>query len=333
MFDERYASFGKNYALNFTQNNLCGIYKISHISGKSFMDFVKKINNHTFFLLLAGFFSISFNVSAGNIKTANLRNCSSMGHLDVKSYNGDDFDCFISSDKKKFDGDDVLSISAAANDKNKIRIEFISYYGDGASCKNIKRYTSTHVRSVMIQDKSKGCPGSSKDEFGLFGDYFVCTYNQKKPPTCPGTAPEVTRYMSLHASDSSGKFISADDNGDGDVNANSDSLGKKEKFAVITRNGNECIVDGDIVTIQTSDGYYFKAPSDGNLTATSSSIGSWEEFTVTNHTDQAGCAEDNDQLSFFSVNREKFITATSSGDANVSGSSLGYKQKFTVMYN
>ena len=71
---------------------------------------------------------------------------------------------------------------------------------------------------------------------------------------------------------------------------------------------------------------------DGSIMdAKASAIGSWEQFTLVNHSDGSGCLASGDSISLKSVHN-KYVVAESNGDANANRSGIGSWEKFTVQF-
>ncbi len=128
-----------------------------------------------------------------------------------------------------------------------------------------------------------------------------------------------------------GKYVVAEDNGGGDVNADRSAIGSWEKFTLANSDSyTECIRNNDSVQIRTGNGYYFSAQTNGDLDADRTSGRSWETFTLINHTDSDGCLENGDIISLRSAHG-KYVVAESNGDANADRGAIGSWERFTVV--
>ena len=80
---------------------------------------------------------------------------------------------------------------------------------------------------------------------------------------------------------SNGKFVSADEGGNGRLVANRRAAGSWETFDLVDLNGGG-LMDGDKVALQTANGLYLQADQGGGgiLSATGISPGAWDTFTI-----------------------------------------------------
>ncbi len=128
-----------------------------------------------------------------------------------------------------------------------------------------------------------------------------------------------------------GKYIVAEDNGGNEVNADREDCGSFERFQLINNDSDpEIIKNGDIVSIKTGNGHYFRASSAGALNADRTVIGSHETFTLINHTDSSGHIEDGDLISLKSYHN-KYVAAEYWGAANADRTAIGSYEKFIVI--
>ena len=162
---------------------------------------------------------------------------------------------------------------------------------------------------------------------------WVNTYADIAPGDPDVDYPAISQPIALVTA--SGKYLVAEGNGGGTVNANRDSKGSWESFSLNLEQAKYfagCIQSGDLVSISTSDGYYFSAQSNGNLDADRTSLGSWETFSLINHDDNSGCLESNDQISLRSTHN-KYIVGENDGDAHADRADIGSWEIFTVQFN
>lgn len=126
-----------------------------------------------------------------------------------------------------------------------------------------------------------------------------------------------------------GQYVRASGNGGANVYADRSSIGSHERFNMVDLDEDSCVQHGDSVALVTGGGYYFRAHSNGGLDAKASALGSWERFTLTNHSDNAGCIANNDVISLKSVHN-KYMVAESNRDVNANRSNIGSWERFTV---
>jgi len=127
------------------------------------------------------------------------------------------------------------------------------------------------------------------------------------------------------------KYLVAESNGGGDVNANRSAIGSWETFNMALLSAGTCITHGSQVAVLTQAGYYLRATSGGDLDAKASAIGSWEVFTLVNHSNNSGCLANNQLVSLQSAHN-KYVVAESNGDANANRGAIGSWEKFTVQF-
>ncbi len=143
------------------------------------------------------------------------------------------------------------------------------------------------------------------------------------------TANSVTGVSLLGAHN---KYVRAKSNGGDGVKADRSSIGSHETFSVKDLDEDNCVQNGDSVAVLTGGGNYFRATDSGGLDAKASAIGSWEKFTLSNHSDGSGCLANNDSVSLKSVHN-KYMVAESNEDVNANRSGIGSWEKFTVKIN
>jgi hypothetical protein len=127
------------------------------------------------------------------------------------------------------------------------------------------------------------------------------------------------------------KYLVAESNGNNSVNANRSGIGSWETFNMELLSSGDCPVNGSNVAVNTQTGYYLRATSGGGLDSKASAIGSWEQFTLVNHSDSNGCLASGDSISLKSAHN-KYVVAESNGDANANRSAIGSWEKFTVQF-
>ena len=147
-----------------------------------------------------------------------------------------------------------------------------------------------------------------------------------------------------------GKYLRADGNGGGDVRADRTSIGSHETFSLLDLDEDSCLQNGDAVAIMTGNQHFFRGDnidtssvwswdswsfktveSGGGLGASASSLGSWERFTLTNHSDSSGCLANNDSISLKSAHG-RYAVAESNENANANRKSIGSWEKFKVVF-
>jgi len=127
------------------------------------------------------------------------------------------------------------------------------------------------------------------------------------------------------------KYVVAEGNGGGDVNANRTAVGPWEKFTLVNHDTSTCINDGDQVYLRTGSGHYFRATyPNGYLDARAGAKNAWERFTFKNLTDNVGCLEDGDRIALKS-SHGGWINA-GNGDANAQLAKLSFPGKFTLNF-
>ncbi len=145
-----------------------------------------------------------------------------------------------------------------------------------------------------------------------------------------------------------GRYLRAESGGGADVRNDRTSIGNHETFTMLDLDNDDCIQSGDSVAFLTDANNYFRGTnittttewswdswsnvtveSGGELDANASSVGSWEKFTLTNHTDGSGCLANNDQISLKSTHN-RYVAAESNEDVNANRTSAGSWEKFTA---
>ncbi len=124
-------------------------------------------------------------------------------------------------------------------------------------------------------------------------------------------------------------YLVAESAGGSDVNADRSNAGAWETFTIAKLNGVGPIKSGDTVAIRTGSGHYLRATSNGALDAEALSIGTWEQFTLINHSNPDSGIANGDQISFKSVHG-KHIVAESDGDAHADRTDIGSWEKFII---
>jgi len=125
-------------------------------------------------------------------------------------------------------------------------------------------------------------------------------------------------------------FVSENNGGPGQtVNSNRSAIGPWERFTLSPVSA-ECPKHNDLVTIESDNNYFWTARSDGKLMVDRRDLGSREQFTVINHTNQTRCVENNDVISLRSVDN-KYVVAEQYGRANANRSEIGAWERMQVV--
>ncbi|NQZ06930.1 MAG: neutral/alkaline non-lysosomal ceramidase N-terminal domain-containing protein [Algicola sp.] len=129
-------------------------------------------------------------------------------------------------------------------------------------------------------------------------------------------------------------YLSADQNGGGTVNANSNHIDDWEQFGMIHFEENianyqtgSCIKDGSVVGLLTGSNKYLTVPLAGTLDADASHYMEWERFTLINHSNSTGCWSNGDQISLQSFHGG-YVTADQNGTAMANSSIVGSWERF-----
>ena len=179
------------------------------------------------------------------------------------------------------------------------------------------------------------------------GSFDISLMVQESDRDSGETIQAVVGYMAVGAEPDSiskkialkgyhGTYLTATGNGgDGETaNSNASSIGSYETI-VLTGDSEEqgCIVNGDTVSLQTTDGYWYSAQlvSQGaGLDVDRTYLGSYEKFELINHTDTSGCLQDGDVITLYSQKHDRYVVAESDGTANCNRTAIGTWEKFTV---
>jgi len=127
------------------------------------------------------------------------------------------------------------------------------------------------------------------------------------------------------------KYLVAEGNGGGDVNANRSAIGSWEKFNLELLSSGSCITSGATIAVSTQANHYLRATSSGDLDGKASVVGSWEQLTLVNHSDGSGCLASGDSVSLKSSSN-LYVVAESNGDANANRSAMGSWERFVVQF-
>jgi len=128
------------------------------------------------------------------------------------------------------------------------------------------------------------------------------------------------------------KYVVAEGNGGGNVNAIRTAVGPWEKFTLINHDTSTCINDGDRVYIRAGNGRYFGATNpNGYLDAKGSGKNDWQRFTFKNLTDNVGCLQDGDRIALKSFHG-RWVNSTDNGGANAQLVRLSFPGKFTLNF-
>ncbi|MEH6346675.1 MAG: neutral/alkaline non-lysosomal ceramidase N-terminal domain-containing protein [Bermanella sp.] len=181
-----------------------------------------------------------------------------------------------------------------------------------------------------------GWDGSINSYSGTSRDFYVYT--------------NVTSITGVSLLGAHGKYLRAAGNGGGDVRADRTSIGSHETFSLLDLDEDSCLQSGDTVSIRTGNNHFFKGDnietssvwswdswsfktveSGGGLDASASALGSWERFTLSNHSDGSGCLANGDTISLKS-SHNRYAVAESNDDANANRKSVGSWEKFKVVF-
>jgi len=148
---------------------------------------------------------------------------------------------------------------------------------------------------------------------------------------CTNTSNVTLTIGNVSLKSAHNKYLVAEGNGGGDVNANRSSIGSWEKFDLELLSAGTCITSGASVALNTQSFSYLRAHSNGSLDAQASVIGSWETLTLINNSDSTGCLASGDSISLKSVHN-KYLVAESNGNANANRSSIGSWEKWKITF-
>jgi len=114
------------------------------------------------------------------------------------------------------------------------------------------------------------------------------------------------------------QFVSAENGGGGDVNANRAVAQGWETFTLYDLNGGT-LQSGDLVNIATADGHFFCAENGGGgvLDATRTDPASWETFRVAKIGGTGTAINDGDQISLQTQVLGQFVSAVNGGGGGV----------------
>lgn len=130
-----------------------------------------------------------------------------------------------------------------------------------------------------------------------------------------------------------GKYLGAEGNGgDGETaNAKASAIGSHETI-ILTGNSivQGCLISGDEVWLQSTEGYYYSAQQSGALDVDRTARYSWETFKLINHTGDTDCLQHGDEISLFNTQHGNYIVAEQDGRANANRKAVGSWEKFIV---
>jgi len=134
-------------------------------------------------------------------------------------------------------------------------------------------------------------------------------------------------YISFHASTG---YISAELGGNSTVTAGKTAIGNWEKFSANDVNGGTLDAN-DVVSLQVNDGLFLTSELGGGgaLSANRRTKGTWENFTIVK-TSGTGPIVNGDTVALKSSNGTNYVTAVNASTVDVSGTSIGAAQTFTV---
>ncbi|MCJ8270340.1 MAG: hypothetical protein MJK04_13175, partial [Psychrosphaera sp.] len=203
-------------------------------------------------------------------------------------------------------------------------------------------YISAGASNVQYQD-SKGYWWSDSDSGGTQSRYFRMdsgddlyhSWTVKESlmsVRCVHHTPvSFNSNVSVALKSHHGKYF--DSNGTAKVTAMSSTIQDSGHFTLQANTAtNNCIVDGDEVSILGNDGY-FRAPSDLQLYSDNENINAESTFTLTNITDSSGCLASGDKVFLRSKSYNKYILVIQSGEVSVPSNSGVIWEKVTVTVN
>jgi beta-glucanase (GH16 family) len=127
-----------------------------------------------------------------------------------------------------------------------------------------------------------------------------------------------TRQLTLKTA-IGGQFVSAEQGGGGDVNANRAAASTWETFTLLDLNGGS-LEDGDLVNLQTLDGHFVCAEGGGGagsaVNATRTQALDWETFRVVK-LNGSGAVSDGDQIALQTTVRATYVSALNGGGGGV----------------
>ena len=170
--------------------------------------------------------------------------------------------------------------------------------------------------------------GTSKDIFSNFTRYVGVSE--------PFTVANHRALISL--STAHGTFLQAVNQGGGDLRAEGHWVRSWEKFELVhiedalpVGANADCVRDGSLVALGTSNGHYASALPDGSLLADAPHTLAWESFELQNFTDQTGCLESGDEIALRGAHG-LFAVAEPTGEALADRVNVGPWERFIVMF-
>jgi hypothetical protein len=132
---------------------------------------------------------------------------------------------------------------------------------------------------------------------------------------------------------SNGQYVSAENGGGGDVNANRTAIGIWETFGIADVNGGT-LNDGDSVAFQVLNGSYLQAVNGGGqeMAAAGAAIGPWETFILIDLDRPGGVVQSGDAIALRSVNGYYCVAENGGGGTvNVNRTSIGSWETFHII--
>ena len=130
------------------------------------------------------------------------------------------------------------------------------------------------------------------------------------------------------------EFMSAESGGNDVLIANRTSASIWEHFSVDDLSGSGTVTSGDHIGLQVYDGLYVSAEEGGGGAASPNrrTQGSWETWTIVK-VGGSGALTVGNQVAFKSSNGTNYLTVESNGSVDVTGTSIGTAQTFTININ
>lgn len=128
-------------------------------------------------------------------------------------------------------------------------------------------------------------------------------------------------------------FLSAELGGNSAVKAKNTGMGNWEKFSCNDHNGGT-LMHNDEISLQVTNGMFLCAELGGGgaIAANRRALGSWEKFRILK-TSGSGAIVNGDTVSLQSVNGSNYVSVVDVNTVNVTGTSIGTPQTFTVTFS
>ncbi len=141
------------------------------------------------------------------------------------------------------------------------------------------------------------------------------------------------RHFSVNLQSANGNFVTAEDGGGRNINANRERAAEWETFTLLDLNEGE-LISGDPVAIKTTNGNFFSAVNGGgdNLFADKTALVTWETFIIERkNARNDNFIKDGDKVTFRSWNKN-YISAMNGGgrEVNSKPSVVSNSEIFTV---